>query len=84
MEQLEAWQQETLKMKHLRFLVMRLLTDKKKDKKKLKKDKKIEHAEHIFSWRSSPVVTQQQVGYKEYKILAALDKNVTFLKTLQK
>ena len=65
MEQLEAWQQETLKMKHLRFLVMRLLTDKKKDKKKLKKDKKIEQAEHIFSWRSSPVVTQQQVGYKE-------------------
>ena len=33
MEQLKAWQQETLKMKHLRLLVMRLLTDKKKTKK---------------------------------------------------
>lgn len=33
MEQLKAWQQETLKMKHLRLLVMRLLTDKKKIKK---------------------------------------------------
>lgn len=40
MEQLEAWQQETLKMKHLHFLVMRLLTDKKKEKKNYKKDKK--------------------------------------------